>query len=254
MPPTDIVVATTLAALAGALGPLLIGRRSPPALAALGWSNALAAGVMLGAAYLVMTAGLGLAGPGATGGAILGIVFTWGAHVLYGIGGDVMQPAGEGDAGAKRAGDEPRGDRRHAGLVATAAVHSAPEGLAIGAAWALDAAFGLFVAVTLAAHNVSEGAVLGARLASNGTSRPRAALLAVAGNVTQPLVAVLTVLVVAAWPAMLPWTLGAAFGALVYLCLGELLPESYGAAGRTSIAVVVSVAAGVVALLGGRLG
>lgn len=244
---TDLLIAASLAAATGALGPLVFGRRAPPALVALGWSNALAAGMMLGAAYLVMTAGLELAGMAAVGGALLGVGLTWGAHALYGIGGGEMSPL-------TPAHDHEAGDgRRRAGLVATAAVHSAPEGLAIGAAWALDTGFGLFVAATLAVHNVWEGAVLGARLMPNGTTRPRAALLAVAANVTQPLLAVLTVLLVSALPGALPWTLGAAFGALVYLCMGELLPESYGAAGRTSIAVVVSVAAGVVALLGGRM-
>jgi zinc transporter ZupT len=52
-------------------------------------------------------------------------------------------------------------------------------------------------------------------------------------------------------PALLPWALGFAFGALVYLLLAELLPESYRRAGRTSIALVTSVAAGIAALLGG---
>jgi zinc transporter ZupT len=60
-----------------------------------------------------------------------------------------------------------------------------------------------------------------------------------------------TYALVSAEMVTLPLLLGGAFGALTYLCFAELLPDSYRSAGRTSIAVVVSVAAGVVALLGG---
>ena len=47
--------------------------------------------------------------------------------------------------------------------------------------------------------------------------------------------------------------LGASFGALVYLCFADLLPESYRLSGRSSIAVVVTIAAGIVALATGWL-
>ncbi|MBK8002727.1 MAG: hypothetical protein IPK12_02015 [Gemmatimonadetes bacterium] len=49
---------------------------------------------------------------------------------------------------------------------------------------------------------------------------------------------------------MLPWLIGASFGSLLYLIIAELLPQSYRLAGRTAIAVVVSLAAGMVALMG----
>ena len=72
-------------------------------------------------------------------------------------------------------------------------------------------------------------------------------------RVAQPLFAVGALLALRlAIPAALPWALGASFGALLYLVVAELLPESYRQTGRTGIAVVFSVAAGIVALLGGR--
>ena len=55
---------------------------------------------------------------------------------------------------------------------------------------------------------------------------------------------------VGAIPALLPWCIGAAFGAMLYLIVAELLPQSYREVGRTGIAVVVSLAAGMVALMG----
>jgi zinc transporter, ZIP family len=102
-------------------------------------------------------------------------------------------------------------------------------------------------------HNVSEGAVLGSTLA-RVMPAGRAAAAATLARLGQPVLAAATILGVRALPAALPWTLGAAAGALVYLVLAELLPSSYRQTGesRTSVAVVVSVAAGIVALLGGR--
>ena len=80
-----------------------------------------------------------------------------------------------------------------------------------------------------------------------------AAALAVATNLNQVLVAVVTFAVVGAAPFLLPWALGFAVGALVQLVLVELLPESYRVAGYTSIAVVASIAMGMVVLLEGAL-
>jgi len=63
--------------------------------------------------------------------------------------------------------------------------------------------------------------------------------------------AVATFAVVAAAPAVLPWALGFAVGALIYLVMVELLPESYRQAGATTIGLVTVLAMGVVVLVGG---
>jgi zinc transporter ZupT len=60
-----------------------------------------------------------------------------------------------------------------------------------------------------------------------------------------------TFAVVGALPVLLPWAVGFAVGALIYLTLAELLPESYREAGHTSIALVTLIAMGIVVALGG---
>jgi zinc transporter, ZIP family len=201
--------------------------RVGPAERLLGWANASAAGLMLGIAFAVLSAALPLSPVAGTVGAAVGVCVV---HLFGKLAGSSEVPA--------RA-------------VLASALHSAAEGIAIGAATAFGAAFGSFLVLTFAFHNVSEGAVLGSTLA--GGRRPRAATgAAMLARTGQPLLAVATLLAVGAVPALLPWALGVAFGALVYLVLAELLPASYHQSGRTSIAVVVSVAAGIVALLGGR--
>lgn len=223
MPPAATLLAwTAIATLAAGLGALVGARR--PSLALLGWANAAAAGLMLGVGYTVMEAGLRVAALGATLGAAVGVLFM---HLIRAEGAELHSD------------------------VAASALHSAAEGIAIGAAAAAAIPLGLVLASTLAVHNVGEGAVLGAALAERGERASRAAALATAARLGQPVLAVAAFAALAAAPALLPWALGAGFGALFYLILAELLPASYGQVGRTSIALVVILAAGIVALLGG---
>lgn len=237
MPPISLLTLAgwaTLAALAAAPGPLLLGHRATDA-RLLGIAGALAAGAMLGVGYPLMSAGLARDGLLAPLGAVLGIAASFALHLVLGL------AAGEPRALGGRALTE-------------AGLHAAPEGVAMGAAFAVGPRFGLFLVATLALHNVWEGELLASRLLEGGTSRARTAVLCALANVPQVLLAVLAAAASRAMPASVPLLLGFGFGALAYLCLAELIPESYAGAGRTRLAVVVSVAAGVVALLGGGAG
>lgn len=214
---------SVLAAFAAGLGPFFIGKKD------LGWANAFAAGMMLGAAYLLMTAGMDQAAITASVAAAFAIIVTFGIHLWIGLG------------------------TRPVYAYTASAIHSAPEGVAIGAAMALSAEFGFFVVLTFAIHNISESATIISHLETSGLRRSQAVLLAIGARAMQVLFALVAFGIATISPALLSVMLGAAFGSLVYLCIAELLPESYHTAGRTSIAVVASVAAGVVALLGGRV-
>ena len=103
-------------------------------------------------------------------------------------------------------------------------------------------AFGLIVAAALALHNIPEGTLLAAVFRGRGVTRVRAASLAVVSNLGLVLMAVATFAVVQATPALLPWALSFAAGALIYLSMEDLLPESYREAGSTSIALAVILA------------
>ena len=93
--------------------------------------------------------------------------------------------------------------------------------------------------------------VLSTVLARKGLGLPRAALVSVAVNVNQVLLAVVSFGLLSLFPAVLPLIAGFAVGALMYRTLVELLPESYHQAGETSIAMVTLLAMGVVVLLSG---
>ena len=220
--------AIAAAGLGAALG---AGRRLTPAL--VGWAGASAAGLMLGVAYALVSASLASSPLASAGGAALAVLLLHAAHA--GAGSD--------------AGTIPAPSARAA--VLASAIHSAAEGLAVGAAVALGPAFGVVLALTLVVHNVSEAAVLGAALRDEGRGPLTAATEAALARAGQVALAVATLALVVAVPATLPWALGAGFGGLLYLLFAELLPDSYQVVGRTGIAVVVSLAAGIVALIGG---
>ena len=238
-PLTTVLVYASLAALAAALGALPQALRGPPSRAVIGWANALAGGLMLGVAYALLTEGLrgGLAAGGL--GALLGMGFARGAHAAAGTSElDLGSPESESPGGGYKA-------------VLVDTLHAADEGVAIGAAMAVSMPLGIAMTTTLAIHNIPEAMVLTSVLTRLGLRPLQSALLAVAVNVSQVLLAVLTFSLAALWPFLLPWLAGFAVGALIYRTLVELLPESYVQAGRTSIAVVTLLAIGVVVLLVG---
>jgi zinc transporter ZupT len=238
-PTLTVLIYSSLAAGTAVLGavPLALRPRLPPAW--IGWSNAVAAGLMLGAAYALMVAGLGPAPARGATGAVLGIAFVVVTHAA----------AGTEDLDLNRLHETAPAYGYQVLLVNT--LHAACEGVAIGAAMAVSLPFGAFVALAIAVHNIPEATVLSAILAGRGVRLRDAAGLAVAANINQILLAIVTFAIVGAAPSLLPWALGFAVGALVYLVMAELLPESYRQAGRRSIAVVTIVALGLVVWLGG---
>jgi len=241
-PTLTLLIAASISAAMAGLGPVpLIGRDRAP-LAALGWANALAAGLMLGPAFLLMSAAMPSDPlPGALGAAV-GIAFVWLSHRVGG--------SGELDLNQLGDTDEVYGYR----VMLINALHAASEGVAIGAAMGVSVPFGVFMAAAMAIHNVPESTILTSILKGRGLRWRVGAGFAVLTNVPQILLAVVTYAIVSAAPGFSPWAIGFAFGSLVYLVLAELLPECYRQAGRTTMALVTIVAMGMVVLLDGLVG
>jgi len=237
-PTLVVLLYSTLAAGAAALGalPLLGSGRIP--VVAIGWANALASGFMLGAAYLLLAAGLSYPAWIGAVGAALGIAYVWFTHAATGT--------EELDLNRLDETSDVYGFK----VLLVNTLHSAPEGVAIGAAAMVSLPFGIFVALAMAVHNVAEATALSAILRSRGVRLDTAAALGVMTNVTQVLLAVVTYALVSAAPGGLPWALGFAVGSLIYLVLSELLPESYRQASHTTIALLTILAMGTVVLLG----
>jgi zinc transporter, ZIP family len=120
------------------------------------------------------------------------------------------------------------GTRTSALVFAVLFVHSLPEGLAVGTAFASDrAGLGLFVIVAIAIQNVPEGTSVAIPMETAGFGRARQFWAAVGTSAPQPIGAVIAYLAVEEVTALLPFSFAFAAGAMLSLIALELLPQAY---------------------------
>ena len=107
-------------------------------------------------------------------------------------------------------------------------VHSLPEGLAIGTAYASNVAgLSLFVILAIGLQNVPEGTSVAIPMAEAGFSRTSQFWAAVLTSAPQPVGAVLAFLVVEHVRGLLPASFAFAAGAMLALVAFELVPQAF---------------------------
>lgn len=136
-----------------------------------------------------------------------------------------------------RAHEEKSGDRYQlflAGIVMAAAIalHNLPEGMVIGASFAeggSDALSrgGILIAAVIGFHNIPEGMAVAVPLVGGGMKRHRAVMITALSGLPTVIGAVLGYYIGLAGPVMLSVSLGFASGAMLYVVVGELLPEAF---------------------------
>ena len=104
------------------------------------------------------------------------------------------------------------------------------------------------LATAIAVHNIPEGLAITAVMRPKGSSILACAGWSVFSSLPQPLMAVPAFLFVESFRAVLPYGLGFAAGAMVLMVFLELLPEAYGGASRTRVALWVSITLGAMIL------
>ncbi|SNR89629.1 zinc transporter, ZIP family [Methylobacillus rhizosphaerae] len=108
------------------------------------------------------------------------------------------------------------------------ALHNVPEGLAIGVGFAgSDVVRGSALATGIAIQDIPEGFVVAMALAVVGYSRQTAILIGVATGLVEPVGAVLGAAIVSSSATLLPWGLGVAAGAMLFVVSHEIIPESH---------------------------
>lgn len=107
-------------------------------------------------------------------------------------------------------------------------LHNLPEGLAIGVAYASgDALRATALATGIAIQDIPEGLVVAMALRAAGYRRTLAAGLGAASGLVEPVGAVLGAAIVSASATLLPWGLGFAAGAMLFVISHEIIPESH---------------------------
>jgi ZIP family zinc transporter len=142
------------------------------------------------------------------------------------------------------------GGRRAALVFGALFVHSLPEGLALGAAWASGTAgLGVFVFLAIGLQNVPEGTATAIPLRDAGVGRTRAFWTATLTSAPQPVGALLAYELVESTRALLPASFGFAAGAMLALVVVEVAPIAFtGPRRRAGAAGALGGAAGMVSL------
>jgi zinc transporter, ZIP family len=121
------------------------------------------------------------------------------------------------------------------------AIHNAPEGIAVGAGYAHTPAFGIFIAIAITLHNIPEGIATALPLYKAGMSKWKSVWFAVISGLTEPIGALLAMLVLTHFGALVPGALAFAGGVMVFITLDELVPmaSKYGHQHFTALGIIL---------------
>jgi ZIP family zinc transporter len=126
-------------------------------------------------------------------------------------------------------------------IVGVMTIHSFTEGVGIGVSFGGRQALGLFISLALAVHNVPEGLAISLVLVPRGVGWVRAAGWRRCSSLPQPLMAVPAFFFVELFRPLLPFGLGFAAGAMIWMVFSELVPDANKEASSDLVAVVITV-------------
>lgn len=119
-------------------------------------------------------------------------------------------------------------------LVFAVTLHNIPEGMAVGVALAaaldhntyIPMAGALALSLGIAIQNFPEGAIVSMPLRAIGNSRKKAFGMGVLSGLVEPVAAIVTILLASIVVPVLPYLLAFAAGAMMYVVVEELIPET----------------------------
>lgn len=119
-------------------------------------------------------------------------------------------------------------------LVLAITLHNIPEGMAVGAALAavfeqshyVGMASAIALSIGMGIQNFPEGAIVSMPLLGEGNSRNKSFLLGVLSGLVEPIAAIVTLLLTSIILPGLPYLLSFAAGAMMYVVVEELIPET----------------------------
>ncbi len=110
-------------------------------------------------------------------------------------------------------------------FVVAITLHNIPEGLAVGVAQ--GGGSGAAITLGIAIQNMPEGLIVAIALVALGISRWKAAALALATGMAEPLGGLIGAAAIGYAEAMLPWGLAFAAGAMLFVISHEIIPETH---------------------------
>ena len=119
-------------------------------------------------------------------------------------------------------------------LVFAVTLHNIPEGMAVGVSLAaaleqnayLPMAGALALAIGIAIQNFPEGAIVAMPLRAAGNSRRKSFAVGALSGIVEPVAGIITILLASIAMPVLPYLLAFAAGAMIYVVVEELIPET----------------------------
>ena len=140
-------------------------------------------------------------------------------------------------------------------MILAVTLHNIPEGMAVGVVFSgvlaqnttitLAGAFALSIGIAI--QNFPEGAIISMPLKSEGLSKPKAFFYGALSGIVEPIGAIITILLTNLITPILPYLLSFAAGAMIYVVVEELIPESQ--EGKHSNIGTIGVALGFIVMM-----
>lgn len=119
-------------------------------------------------------------------------------------------------------------------LILAVTLHNIPEGMAVGVGFAgvlannsgITMASAFALAIGIAIQNFPEGAIISMPLKSGGMSKRKSFIYGTLSGIVEPIFAFITLLLTNMVVPLLPYLLSFAAGAMIYVVVDELIPES----------------------------
>lgn len=120
-------------------------------------------------------------------------------------------------------------------MILAVTLHNIPEGMAVGVTFAgallgnagITMAGAFVLAIGIAIQNFPEGAIISMPLKAEGMTKYRAFLYGTLSGIVEPICASITILFTSFVVPILPYLLSFAAGAMIYVVVEELIPESH---------------------------
>jgi zinc transporter ZupT len=189
----------------------------------MGISNAIAAGLMVGATFTLIDEGIEQDYLKTLFGMAIGLLFILGVEKIL-------------DGYEHKHQDSPsflvnkhgffKNFKKAIIIIVVMTAHSAAEGIGLGTSFGGNLKFGLMMTIAIAIHNIPEGLAISASLVGKGVSWWKACLWSIFTSLPQPLFAVPAFLFISYFKNYLPVGLGFAAGAMLWVVFSDIVPES----------------------------
>ena len=120
-------------------------------------------------------------------------------------------------------------------VVLSEIIHHIPEGIAVGTVYAgflngvggISATVALALMIGIALQNIPEGAFVSSPLRDSGEEKGKSFLMGVITGVVEPILGIAAIILVNAFPAVLPFLMAFAGGAMMFLVIEESIPAMF---------------------------